>query len=106
LLSPNQNIQLNYLTIPVLLRYNIGSMLSLVAGPQFGILMNSNQNLLTNGTKAFSDGDFAMDAGLQLNLKSLRIYGRYVAGMKNINDVSNQDKWTNRQIQLGLGIKF
>jgi hypothetical protein len=102
----NQNVTLNYLTIPLLLRYNLGGMFTVVAGPQFGILMNKDQNLLQNGQKAFSDGDFAVVAGLQVNLKTLRLYGRYNIGMKNINQIDQQDKWTSQQIQLGVGLRL
>ena len=102
----NQDVVLNYLSIPLLLRYNLGGMFSIVAGPQFGILMNKNQNLLQNGQKAFSDGDFSMVAGLQVNLKMLRLYGRYNVGMKNINQIDQQDKWTSQQIQLGVGLRL
>jgi hypothetical protein len=102
----NQEVVLNYLSIPLLLRYNLGSMFSIVAGPQFGILMNKNQNLLQNGQKAFSDGDFSVVAGLQVNLKALRLYGRYNVGMKNINQIDQQDKWTSQQIQLGVGLRL
>jgi Outer membrane protein beta-barrel domain len=102
----NQEVVLNYLSIPLLLRYNLGSMFSIVAGPQFGILMNKNQNLLQNGQKAFSDGDFSAVAGLQVNLKALRLYGRYNIGMKNINQIDQKDKWTSQQIQLGVGLRL
>lgn len=102
----NQDVVLNYLSIPILLRYNLGSMFSIVAGPQFGILTNKNQNILQNGQKAFSDGDFSMVAGLQVNLKALRLYGRYNVGMKNINQIDQKDKWTSQQIQLGVGLRL
>jgi opacity protein-like surface antigen len=102
----NQEVVLNYLSIPLLLRYNLGSMFSIVAGPQFGILMNKNQNLLQNGQKAFSEGDFSAVAGLQVNLKALRLYGRYNIGMKNINQIDQKDKWTSQQIQLGVGLRL
>jgi hypothetical protein len=102
----NQEVVLNYLSIPLLLRYNLGGMFSIVAGPQFGLLMNKNQNLLQNGQKAFSDGDFSMVAGLQVNLKAFRLYGRYNVGMKNINQIDQQDKWTSQQIQLGVGLRL
>jgi len=102
----NQNVVLNYLTIPLLFRYNLGGMFSIVAGPQFGILMKKNQNILQNGQKAFSDGDFSAVAGLQVNLKFLRLYGRYNIGMKNINQIDQQDKWTSQQIQLGVGLRL
>jgi hypothetical protein len=68
--------------------------------------MNKNDNLLQNGSNAFKNGDLALVLGAQVNLKMLRVYGRYNAGLNNINDFSNQEKWTNRQIQLGIGIKL
>jgi hypothetical protein len=106
LLDGNQQIKLNYLSIPLLLRYNIGGILSLNAGPQFSILLNNDKTLLQNGQSAFKNGDFAMVAGAQLNFKFLRIYGRYNIGLQNINDIDNKDKWTNQQIQAGIGFRF
>jgi hypothetical protein len=106
LIIPNQNITLNYLSIPILLRWNVGELITLNAGPQFGILLNKDEHLLQSGQSAFTDGDFSMVAGLQFNLKTLRIYGRYNIGMKNINDYDQKDKWTNQQIQLGVGLKL
>ena len=98
--------ELNYLTIPVLLRYNIGSLVSLNAGPQFSVLLNDDKTLLENGESAFKNGDFAMVLGAQLNFSMLRVYGRYNIGLANINDVDNQEKWRSQQIQLGLGLRF
>jgi len=104
--NANTNIKLNYLSIPILLRYNIGKIVTLQAGPQFSILMNNHNTLLQNGKEAFDKGDFAMAGGLTLNLKMLRVYGRYNIGLNNINDIDNQDKWKNQQLQLGLGLKL
>ena len=106
LLDGNQQIKLNYLSIPLLLRYNVGDILSLNAGPQYSILINKDNTLLQNGQSAFKDGDFAMVLGAQLNFKYLRIYGRYNIGLQNINDIDNKDKWTNQQIQTGIGFRF
>ncbi len=100
------NIKLDYLMVPVLLRYSPIGLLSFVAGPQFGVLINKNENLLTNGQHAFKSGDLSMVLGAQVNLKVLRIYGRYNVGLQNINDFTDQQKWTNQQVQLGLGLKF
>lgn len=102
---PN-DVKLDYLMVPVLLRYSPVGLLSFVAGPQFAVLINKNENLLQNGQQAFKSGDFSMVLGAQLNLKVLRIYGRYNIGLQNINDFSDQQKWTNQQVQLGLGLKF
>lgn len=106
--NPNgaEKVKLNYLSIPILLRYNIGNILSLNAGPQFGILLDEDKTLLQSGQSAFKDGDFSMVLGGQLNFSFLRVYGRYNIGLQNINDIDNKDKWTNQQIQLGLGLRF
>lgn len=106
--NPNMsdNVTLNYLSIPLLFRYNVGGMFTLLMGPQFGILINKNDNILLNGQSAFTKGDFGMVGGLQVNLKVLRLYGRYNIGLKDINDIGQKDKWTNQQIQLGVGIRL
>lgn len=98
------SIKLSYLTIPVLLRYNVGQLITLNLGPQFGILQNKNTNLWSNSKEAFKNGDLALVGGLQINLKTLRVYGRYDIGLNNINDVGNQDKWKSQQLQFGVGL--
>jgi hypothetical protein len=104
--NTEEKVKLDYLSIPVLLRYNVGKVVTLNVGPQFGILLNQDKTLLQNGETAFKKGDFSMVAGAQLNFDFLRIYGRYNIGLQNINDIDNKDKWTNQQIQLGLGLRF
>ncbi len=101
-----QKVKLNYLNIPVLLRINSGKFLTFLVGPQFSILVNDKEDLLENGKNAFKSGDFAMVAGAQLNIGSLRVYGRYNIGLSNINDIDNQDKWKNQQLQLGVGLRI
>ena len=83
--NPNgsEKFKLDYLSIPILLRYNIGNIVSLNAGPQFGILINEDKTLLQSGQSAFKNGDFSMVAGAQLNFKFLRVYGRYNIGLQN-----------------------
>ncbi len=105
-LDAGKDIKLNYLSIPVLLRVNVTGMFSLLAGPQYSILINKDNTLLQNGQSAFKNGDFAMVAGAQINLKTIRLYGRYNIGLQNINDIDNKDKWTNQQIQAGIGFRL
>jgi hypothetical protein len=100
----NENIKLNYLSIPLLLNYKVLPFLSLQAGPQFGILLDQDKNLLQNGKEAFDKGDFSMLGGAQINLGKLRLNGRYVVGLNNINDIDNQDRWKNQGFQLSLGL--
>lgn len=97
------DVKLNYLSIPVLLNYKLGNVLSLQAGPQFGVLMNKDKNMLDNGKEAFQNGDFSMVGGAQINISKLRFTGRYVVGLNNINDIDNQNEWKSQAIQLSVG---
>ncbi len=103
-LASVSRIRLQYLNIPLLLNYRPVKMISLQAGPQFGILMNQTQSISTNAGNAFKNGDFSMVAGAQLNLLKFKIYGRYGVGLSNINDIDNKDKWKSKTLQLGVGI--
>ena len=97
-------IQLKYLSIPIILNYNLSNLFALQVGPQFGILMDKNKNLSQNGQDAFKNGDFSMLGGIQLKLLKFRIYGRYVIGLNDISNITNSDKWKNQTVQLGVGI--
>jgi len=102
--SNQSKVKLNYLTIPLLLDYKLLGPIHIQAGPQFGVLMNQDKSFLVNGRNAFRNGDFSMVAGAQIKLAQLRITGRYLIGLSNINDIDNQDKWKNQVIQLSVGI--
>ena len=104
-LKPNTAFTLNYLSIPVLLRYNFAKLFTLNLGPQYGILLNNNSSLLQNGQNAFKSGDLSGVVGLQVHLSSLRVYGRYVFGLNNVSDVSNSSTWKNQQLEVGIGLK-
>ena len=100
------SVQLNYLTIPILLRVKINSLIALNFGPQFGLLLNKNESLWSNGQTAIKSGDLSALGGVTVSVRSFRFFGRYVIGLNNINDVPNSDKWRSQQIQLGAGFKF
>ena len=107
LISGDNVFRLDYLSIPLLMRYTTaGGLLTFNVGPQFGIVLRQDKTLLQNGQDAFKSGDFSMVAGLQLNLLMARVYVRYNIGLANINNIDQSDKWTSQQLQLGLGIKL
>lgn len=104
IINSNQSkVKLNYLSIPILVNYKLVGPVYLQAGPQFSILMDQDKNFLQNGADAFKKGDFSMMGGVQLNLLSVRVSGRYVIGLSNINDIDNQDKWKSQAVQLSVG---
>ncbi|HUR11140.1 MAG TPA: porin family protein [Flavitalea sp.] len=101
-----KDVKLNYLSMPLLLNFKPSKLLTIQAGPQFGILLNKDQSLLSNGKEAFKRGDFAMLAGAQLNFGGIKVGGRYAVGLYNINDIDNRDKWKNQGFQLYAGFRI
>lgn len=103
----NGEVKLDYLSIPVLLNYKfIGNFLSLQAGPQFGILLNKDENLLRNGHQAFKRGDFSMVGGVQIRISKFVGSARYVVGLNDISDIDNKEEWKNQGIQLSVGLSL
>ena len=98
------NVSFNSLSIPIMLNYNIVKYLTLQVGPQFGVVLDQNKNLMQNGKDAFKSGNFSLAGGLQLNLLKFRVYGRYVGGLTNLDNVGDKESWKANAIQLGLGI--
>ena len=103
--NSRQNLKLNYISIPVLLNYKlIGNLLSLQAGPQFGILVDQDKTLLQNGGNAFKNGDFSMLGGVQVKVGAIRLNGRYAVGLNNISDLPEEGKWKNQGFQVSVGL--
>ncbi|MCF1713576.1 PorT family protein [Flavihumibacter sp. RY-1] len=104
--SNRQEVKLNYLAIPITLNYRLLDWFSLHAGPQFGVLLNQDKNLLENGRDAFNAGVVSLVGGAQLNFGGFHITGRYFT---NINDISSGDvneAWKNKGFQVGVGIRI
>ncbi|OXA70461.1 hypothetical protein B0A67_15710 [Flavobacterium aquidurense] len=95
---------LNYVSVPVLLRLNSEGLITIVTGPQFSFLANTDHSVSQNGKKLFKNTDFSFVAGAEVNIRPLTLYARYVWGF---SDVSNfGDKANSQQIQAGLGLRL
>ena len=105
-----RSVKLNYLSIPILLSYKLPiEFISLQAGPQFGILLNTSDNITTNASNAFKTGDFSMVVGAQVNLGGFKAGARYIYGFTNvasIDQISSVDSWKSRTIQLYIGLRI
>lgn len=104
--TANTNIKLNYITIPLLLRYNINDIITVNAGPQYSFLFFEDENLLNYDRRAFKRNDLGAAAGLTLTFQRLHVFGRYVWGFTNINDIDDRYKWKTQQAQIGLGLNI
>lgn len=101
-----ETYHLNYIMLPLLVQVKPFSGLLLQAGPQYGILIDQKKDGIENATLAFKQGEFSFVGGAKLNLGGFFVYGRYVVGLQNINDLQDQAKWKTTQWQLGLGMNL
>ena len=99
----------SYLNIPILLNVKIFGPLWFQIGPQYSGVMsiNDKSNLLKDTKGLLKSGDISGVLGLQINLPmGLRISGRYIIGLADMNASSVSDSWKTRTIQLGIGYSF
>jgi hypothetical protein len=107
---------LYYIDVPVLLKVNVSSTLSFVAGPQISVVLNNPNG--ANGVQWYSNGksgqytfnptNVSAVGGAQLSFGVVRIQARYIAGLSNIANYNIQtyaqrQSWKTTQMQLGIG---
>jgi hypothetical protein len=105
-LTQPETYHLNYLAIPILLDAKLMKKLSVQAGPQYSILLDQKKDGVGNASMAFNNGEFAFVGGAKLDLGGFSLYGRYVVGLQNINELQDQAKWKTTQWQLGIGMSL
>ena len=99
----NAKVDLDYVSIPVMLRFKPIGLLSLEAGPQFGFLTKANIENAGDVMDQFKNNDFglAFGAGLHLPL-GFNAGARYVLGFTDISDIS-AESIKNRTFQIYVG---
>jgi len=97
------HVKLNYLSIPLLLKYCPSKVFAFQAGPQFGLLIDHDKSLVQNGKQAIKNGDLSLLGGVQLSIANFKINGRYFIGLNDISDATNSGKWRNQGWQLSVG---
>jgi hypothetical protein len=81
-------LRLDYLEIPFLAVYNIGSMIQLQAGPYIAFLLNAdytdNSDEASIDKGDFESFDFGLSGGVAFNFSALQVGGRYNYGIPDI----------------------
>jgi hypothetical protein len=104
----------NYLSIPVLARYNFTDRFSAQVGPQFGFLMSAeveandgNQTTITDVKDEYKAMDVSGVLGLEFEIVAgLGAGTRYIFGLTKINDDDSDGKVKNSNIQIYLKYKL
>ena len=100
----NEIRQLDYFSIPVLLRWKPISLLSFHAGPQFSSLLSAVDKSGDSIKEDFKKSDLGLALGASVHLP-LGLNGglRYVWGFTDVADFQNDTEVKNRAIQVFVG---
>jgi hypothetical protein len=106
------SFKLNYIQIPLMVKYFVSEGFSLEAGPQIGFLTSSEieiEDLGVNTKDFFSGFDYGVNFGLGYKLPGgIFLQGRYNLGLANVLDSEEfgDEEARNSVIQLSAGYMF
>ena len=100
--------KLNYISLPILFRYNFNEQWHLLAGPQLGILASAKASAGGSSVdikSSINSSDFGFTLGVGADFDKINVGARYCAGLSNFNKNSGvTDK--NNVIQLVVGYRI
>ena len=108
------NINLHYMTLPLLVQYQLTDRILAEAGPELGYLFSA-QSKHGNVSSTYNNKfDLALDAGLCFNSAKLMFGLRYCVGLFSVrepmeytgNSGDETIKYQNRVLQLSVGYKL
>lgn len=101
------NFNLDYINVPIVLKYYVSDGLNLQLGPQFGVIINDDAQTVFGETIndiATNNFDISAVFGLGYDFPmGIRLDGRYNLGL---NDVSESVEGKNSVITLAIGYSF
>ena len=105
------DIDLNYVNVPIVLKYFVTENLNIQAGPQFGFVVDDNiKAVLTNLAEAESaDVSGVVGLGYELPM-GIRLSGRYNFGLtdviKSTSTITPVEPGKNSVVTLAIGYSF
>lgn len=105
--SANLKSIFNYLNIPIIVKYKLGKVFNVQAGPQLGfVLVAKEQSTFSSSYQDVknTNSDFSMVLGVGAEfLPGITIDSRYNAGLTNVASTGSAK---NQVIQLSVGYRF
>lgn len=101
----------HYISIPVLVRYNVNEMFNVHVGPQLGFLASAKAKADAGDVDvkdSYKGMDFGLALGVGLDFGKLNAGLRYYAGLANIAEEEDGEDYTakNSAIQIVVGYKL
>lgn len=102
----DSSLNMSYLSVPVLIRYQPIELLNIHVGPQFGFLMGAESEG-DDVKDAFKGLDLGAAFGAGIDLPAgIGFTARYVLGLSNIYDESDEGTIKNNVFQISLSYRF
>lgn len=108
-------MKINYINVPVMLKYKVAEKFSLEGGPYVGFLTSAKMKVEVAGFGSATEDikemvkstDFGVALGMNYDFSDVVFANlRYQAGLTQIGDSGAGDDIKNSVFQLGLGFKF
>lgn len=106
------SLNLSYINIPVMAKFNVADKFNLEVGPQVGLLMSASQKF-SGGSLDVKEGYKTMDFGLNFGAgydvaENINVGLRYCLGLSQLEKelATGQTATKNTNIQLSLGYRF
>ena len=103
----NSNFRLNYVTLPVMVKFFVSEEFSFDAGPQVGILVTAKNGTgsMADVKSDFYDRDFGVNAGASFAISDeVSLSLRYYFGLTDITTANTKNQ--NRALQLAFQFKI
>lgn len=104
--AAGNNIRLAYVSVPLLVRYNLNKTVAFLAGPQYSYLIYDDEDLIKEGRQAFKNYEVSANVGVQVNIENVGFYARFNKGLNDINDVDDRYSWKSNHVQVGIAVRI
>jgi hypothetical protein len=104
--AAGNNIRIAYVSVPLLVRYNMNKVLSFLVGPQYSLKVFDDEDLIKEGKEAFKNSEVSANLGVQVNLENVGFYARFNKGLNDINNVDDRYTWKSNHIQVGIAVRI
>lgn len=104
------NGKLGFVSVPVLLKFNVGNAFAITAGPQIDILASVDDKNNVAVKDDFKAASFSAFGGVEFMPRGpVTIFGRYIHGLSDMDDRATESggtEYKNQVIQAGLKVRL
>lgn len=100
------SVKINYLTLPVFLRYNVTDNFHFLVGPQFGVVVAAKDDTGADIKDQINSSDFGVVPGVGVDIGPFNAGLRYSLGLSNIDKNASGYTIKNNIVQIVVGYRL